>query len=353
MCAKLHVGLSKLKPAQRSAVSFIISNAVTSDDVNKLEKDYLVRMATVLSDYYSAGKPAHHNKIYFRLLASGSYVACVDEMINRMAEQARNILGLISRAPDLRDLLKYAEGADNTEISMQLVTCDYEMCECGQRRTQMPDTSELVCPACGRVKTMVGVIFRDDQFYTQDGQKTKHSGYDTSRHYRFWMDRLQAIETKSFAREELAKIEYVIGRDKYNKYDLTCEVMRRILKDPQVSLTRLNNHVPLLIKTFGGRPPPTLTFQENQLCAAKFSLAMSAYTIVNPSGGNKPYYPYFIYKILYVMLADGEKIRILDYIHLQSRETVTKNDILFKKICDYAHDPVLVYTPTDPMGRIY
>jgi hypothetical protein len=54
---------------------------------------------------------------------------------------------------------------------------------------------------------------------------------------------------------------------------------------------------------------------------------MKLYDMVNPEGGNKPYYPYFIYKILEEMFKDNaEKSRLLDYIHLQSRETVIKND---------------------------
>ncbi len=86
----------------------------------------------------------------------------------------------------------------------------------------------------------------------------------------------------------------------------------------------------------------------------RFNKAMRLYDIVVPGGGNKPYYPYFIYKIMeYEFRNKPEKLRLLDFIHLQSRETVIKNDKLFKRMCELADkNDGLVYEPTDPGGRV-
>ena len=61
---------------------------------------------------------------------------------------------------------------------------------------------------------------------------------------------------------------------------------------------------------------------------------------------NKPYYPYFIYKILENMFCKSSKIRILECIHLQSRETVIDNDLIYEKICDSSNGE-FTFKPTD------
>jgi hypothetical protein len=231
----------------------------------------------------------------------------------------------------------------------------YEICKCSWRMSVIPELSHLRCenPLCGRIKNIVGAVFRDDQFYPQEGQKTKHGGYDTNRHYKFWMERLQAQEPKVFNETDLKNIETILKRDDYAPDKINCETMRHILKDPLVRATSLNDHVPLLVKTFGGRPPPLLDHNENKMCAIMFSAAMKLYDTINPDGGNKPYYPYFIYKIVEELFWDKpDQLRLLDYIHLQSRETVIKNDKYYESMCELA-DPSLglVYKPTNPAAR--
>jgi hypothetical protein len=124
--------------------------------------------------------------------------------------------------------------------------------------------------------------------------------------------------------------------------------MRKILKDPSVKLTCLYDNTPLLVKTFGGEPPPTLSYSERRIVSIKFNKLMELYNEIVPCGNN-PYYPYFIYKILERLFPQGhEKRCILDYIHLQSRDTVIKNDNIYKEICKLSNpEDELVYVPTD------
>lgn len=213
----------------------------------------------------------------------------------------------------------------------------------------VPDLSELHCSSCAFVRSIVGTVFRDE-YHPQEGQKVKHGGYEPAKHYRLWIERLQALENKTFDADTLARIEYVLTRDRYDRRALTCEKMRAILKDPKVADTQLNDHAPLLVKRFGGPTPPVLSFHEHQLLFARFSRLMALYDLVRPGPGNKRYYPYFIYKIIeHEFRTQPVKLRLLDSIHLQSRDTVIKNDIIFKHICELA-DPVdgLTYRPTDP-----
>jgi len=322
-------------------------------DLDKIEENYNLSIVTVFSDYYSdAKKEEAATREYYKIISRENVVIAINNIINKL----QRITSAAHHA-NQEDVSKLLYIAKKMHIESSLEVNDYEVCKkCGSRMIVMPELSELHCENayCGKIKVMFGVVFRDDQFYPQEGQKTKHGRYDTSRHYKFWIERLQALEAKTFEPEDLAKIEYVINRDGYKKYELNCKLIRRILKDPCVNKTDLNDHTPLLVKTLGGRAPPVLDFHENRIISIRFNKVMVLYDVVNPDGGNKPYYPYFLYKLIEDYFRnDAEKLRFLDYIHLQSRETVIKNDKYYEKIAKLAtKEDGIVYTPTDPAGRI-
>lgn len=327
--------------------------------IETIEDDYNLSVISALNDYYQCrSKEDSATREYYRIIVSENFLSQINQQFVLIRSAVTELYGVLKRScPQLKELdiiSKQIERGQSIDVRVAIEKRCYETCKCGHRMDAVPEWSELHCSECGRIKTIIGAVFRDDQFYPQDGQKGKHSGYDTSRHYRFWMERLQALEAKVFEQGDLDRIEYVINRDNYDKHRLCCEDMREILKDSKVSATHLNDHAPLLVKMFGGQAPPRLDFQENKIISISFNKAMRLYDIINPDGGNKPYYPYFIYKIIEHHFRDNtEKLRLLDYIHLQSRETVIKNDKHYKKMCDLA-DPNqdgLIYAPTDPGSR--
>ena len=354
------------KPGKKSTECLAILNNLqinlNIDSLETIEKEYGLSVVPILGEYYSSSLGENKNtRDYYRAITSDNFCGKIVDATSRTRVIISNMYKILSTHIASRSIIKETEyeleiiskkleHAQCIEINIQLEKRNYEVCKCGNRMTVIPELSELRCDLCCKTKKIIGAVFRDDQFYPQEGQKTKHGGYDTTRHYKFWMERLQALESKSFSDIDVHNIEYVIARDSHNRKDLNCETMRYILKDPIVGATHLNDHAPLLVKTFGGVPPPQLDFQENRLTAIRFNKAMKLYDEVNPEGGNKPYYPYFIYKILEHMFKDStEKLRILDYIHLQSRETVIKNDKYYMQMCVMAEpEDGLVYTPTDP-----
>jgi len=366
----------KIKRAAKSHIGRKYENIVSvvksidfpkmNTDLNVLERDYNLSVVNILTDYYQNNDENANTKKYYRVIMSENFLSRVTDLTNRssyIVETLHKILEnhIVCKVEkkniecELNDVSKIITSIHSVKINNTLEKNNYEKCKCGYRMYTVPELSELRCanPDCSKVKNIIGTIFRDEQYHSQDGQKSKHGGYDTSRHYRFWMERLQALETKTFSDKDMENIEYIISRDGYTKYNLSCETMREILKDPLVGATHLNDHAPLLVKTFGGISPPQLDFQENRLCSIRFNKVMKLYDVINPEGGNKPYYPYFIYKILEHMFKDCEKIRLLDYIHLQSRETVIKNDKDYEKICNISDESDgLVYKPTDPAGRL-
>ena len=364
-------GKPKISKQIGSRLELLCLNVIT-DQLTTIETDYSLSVASVMVSYYdSRVSEGKNTENYYRIITSENFASRLNDAaadIRSAIYSLRDIIltpKLMTKADarsfeiTLDEHTKTIERVRSIELNSLLVKQDYEVCKCGQRMLVVPELSELHCPdiTCGKVRTIIGVVFRDDQFYPQEGQKPKHGGYDTRRHYKFWSERLQALESKTFREEDLTSIEYVIKRDRVDRKTITCEKMRAILKDPKVSATKLNDHVPLLVKTLGGPSPPYLTFQENKITSMRFNKAMRLYEIVNPNTAanpNKPYYPYFLGKIWEEMFKnDPDKLRILNYIHHQSRETVVKNDNHYKEICLLA-DPAdgLVYRSTDP-SRVY
>lgn len=212
-------------------------------------------------------------------------------------------------------------------------------CACGGEYEVLPSTSQKKCGVCGLIEDIHGIIFKTE-FTSIETTRTKNTSYDTSRHYKIWIERLQAIEKKTFEAATIRALQTIMRKHKYTTADLTCEKMRDVIKWAKLSRNEsLNEHVPLLIKTFGGPAPPILTPSEDKLLQVRFSKVMLLYTLVNPNARNKPYYPYFIWQLVAEMFKHvPSKLRLLDYIHLQSAETIRKNNEHYQAICALA-DP--------------
>lgn len=218
-------------------------------------------------------------------------------------------------------------------------------CDCGHPMRVVPESAEMHCDHCGRVKTISGSA--SEAAVTES--KHKCNGKEIIRHFKFWMERLQAIENVTFPQELIDSVMYVLARDRYTISRLTVPQMRTVLKDPKVAATSFNDHAPALIKRVGGPAPPIHTYDDLEVTKSRFIRVMTLHDQINPIAGNKPYYPHFIYKIIEEQHKnDKDKLRTLEYIHMQTEDTVVKNDNTYKQICQLANDPGsgLVYRPT-------
>lgn len=223
----------------------------------------------------------------------------------------------------------------------------YDQCECGKTMNKI-EATYIVCD-CGLTKIALDIPTKDDSS-RDDIIKRPKANYTYGRHYEYWSSRIQGIEGKEIPVEQLRKIRDVLVRDKYKPSDLNCEVIREVLKDQAVRLTtELNEHASYLVGKFGGAKPYVLTADESHRAKEMFLKIMYYYEKQHPNAGNKPYYPYFIYKIYEHMFArDRSKLRVLNYIHLQGVETVRKHDKDLEEICREAGSSLeLTYRPTD------
>lgn len=221
-----------------------------------------------------------------------------------------------------------------------------DYCECGNIMQVIASSSEMVCNHCGYLYELKGTVFDDNQFYSQEGTRYKHAGYEPSKHCKCWLERIQAKETNTILSAQINKIEACIKRDGItNKKRLTIEQIRKYLKD--TGLTELNEHVALIKKLITGIAPPQLTYAETQDITNSFSKAVKAYNIIRPScKSNILFYPFIIWKLIEMHVSDFIKRKaLLSFIHLQGPQTLVSNDQIWQRICNVI--PGFKYRPTD------
>jgi hypothetical protein len=221
-----------------------------------------------------------------------------------------------------------------------------DYCECGHLMQVMAGSSEMVCNHCGYLYELKGTVFDDNQFYSQEGTRYKHAGYEPSKHCKAWLERIQARETNTITDLQLMKIDICIRRDGItNKKRLTIEQLRRYLKD--TDLTELNEHVALIKRLITGITPPQLTYAETQAITNSFSKAVKAYNIIRPRNkSNMLFYPFLLWKLIDMHVTDYSKRKsLLSFIHLQGTQTLIQNDQIWHQICGVT--PGFHYRPTD------
>ncbi len=317
-----------------------------------------LHMIGPIIDYYQDDNKLRTTKEYHRALSSEDFAGKMANLTFRLSKEVNELITIEKRVQSGDDVYNHMVTIIRSLNDVKMITKFIsdndkdDICRCGEPMLIYQEQSEYRCPKCGETKNIEATIFRDDQYFSYDGHKVNYSGYDSNKHFRFWMDRLQAQEKKEFRQCDLEKIRAYLTTNKIDISKLTCEQMRSILKDRSLKLSCLNENVPLLIKTFGGVTPPIFDFEEMKKIQAMFDTIMKLYTIAHSKSSkssNKSYFPYFIFQIILILFKDNpEKLRFLQYIHLQSDKTMKKNDRRYKKLCEVRTlDHKLVYHPID------
>lgn len=282
--------------------------------------------------------------------------ACTDQPADMSPEAANYELNTAARLAAViavvDSLARDIDRISRMDLQHPLETVAYDVCDCGANMTIRAESSELACPVCGISRPILGAVFSDDQFFPQEGQKTKHGDYAPKRHCRHWIERIFAEENNSGFIQHIPAITAEIKREGYCRVEITCENVRNILK--RLGLTNLNEHVPSIIKLVGGIPPPIFTREERRRLELKFNRVIDLYSVVKPNNKNRRYYPYFMYKIVEWDYRDNpEYLRLLNYIHLQSEDTYVVNDADYEKICELFDSPAdLTFIPTEATGGV-
>lgn len=324
---------------------------------NKIKDNYEMDVVDILTEYYDDNDEdliEKHNKntmadVYGMYITSGNYNGQLEQCMDFIETILEYIMSNSNKKyseENIRELSILVKKFKRSKISTSISTIKYDNCVCGTKMKIFPNTSELVCPTCGKVLVLYGTVFEDTQFYNQEGQRSKHGCYDPSRHCKFWVYRIQAKETTEIPKKCIDQLVYCIKRDGITDCRrLLCSQLRIYLKETHN--TEYNDHIPLIRKIITGIVPPQLTCNELRQLYNLFDKSVNTFDTIKPTGkSNTMYYPYIIYKILDLIIPSGiRKKRILECIHLQSRDTLIANDNLWELICEKLPD--LEYRPTD------
>lgn len=228
---------------------------------------------------------------------------------------------------------------------------------CGSTMTLHSATSELTCdsPDCGQIMTLQGVLYEDSQIYTQQvNNPNKTKKYDPNGHLSKWIDKILAKEDYIFDTavvdriDRMALAEYKRGDRVRPMINMRVEKVREWLQ--KCKFTDCYDHAPLLRKIITGKHgpqvvPPEFMPEELHDILIEASLALREFESVitdeqilarlgKDRVRNKFYYPYILWQTINLKIRDTRKRKILECIHLQSDDTLRRNDIVWKEICN-------------------
>ena len=246
-----------------------------------------------------------------------------------------------------------------TNCTIDVQKIDYEKCPtCLNEMVVDASRSELYCNSCGTIRELVGTVFEDSQFYSQEGQKAKSGTFNPNRHFQFWWAHILARESdeelgdketpgNQYGEVMLNQLRAIIKRDGKFLQLLTVNDIRLMIRE--IGRSDLNKNVSLILKKLTGIGPPQIPDSISIKAENLFTKAIEiGEKNVKSDRINRNYYPYYIYKILdaIIPIDDYENRRVLFYIYIQSKETVESNDVNWEFICQELSDE-LTYVPTD------
>lgn len=229
----------------------------------------------------------------------------------------------------------------NTPVDTDIRKLDYKICpNCRGRMNLDGPRSELRCTKCDFILTLKGMMYDESHMYSNDGSLAKRGAYETSRHCRYHVERILAIKNPNISESVIGpggKIDKWLERNfKYPKL-ATCPDYRRCLKE--IDETKYNEHVPYIRQVKSGVSPERLFHHEMRLLYIYFEKAVMAFNdIKSDERANLKYYPYFIFKIIEIILHKNEDKKrlqsIVNCIHFQRDNTIVANDRLWEQICE-------------------
>jgi len=347
--------------------------------IQEISDDYEMGSVKIISDYFQeiqrfqeseelrkgkGDKDAHISKLnqYFNdyqifikrenfIGKIERYYNTIKNLVNTLTKMKNSVI--LEYINDIKTGFMIYESFTLTENSNNI---SYNKCpKCQKGMKIISNMSEMVCEMCGITENLYGTVFEDDQFYFQEGNRSKTGSYDPGKHCRFWIERIQARESKEIPDPVLVKIRECIKHNKIRNVDeISCKEIRKYLSQTRNSI--YNEHVPLIRKLITGKSPEPLLEEEVQLITIYFDKVIRVYEEIKPdTKTNVPYHPYLIYKIIEHILHKKPPIEFqkckkrilntLSCIHLQSRETLINNDNTWSEICDNIEE--ITYRPTD------
>jgi hypothetical protein len=279
-----------------------------------------------------------------------------DELLEELSNDS--ILDRMDRILELTTDTELITQYKSIDIPMNIKSVQSNICDyCGDIMIQTYDRTAYECIDCNLTKPIHNTLIS----ISKNIPRSKIGNFNPERHFKTWIDRILAKESEDELRipslslncdQIIEKIkDSLISRSKSIEH-ITIDDIRLILKE--LRITALNKNTSLIAKKITNRSPPNITDDQYMHVHSLFVLVMEARDKINNINKcNRIYYPYYIAKILDIILTDPLQRKILNYIHLHKETTLSSNDVEWSEICNIV--PLLTdkYKPTLPSTSRY
>lgn len=303
-------------------------------DLQKVSDDYFLHLSGCFLEYKKLKNTDTYNN-FVRTLLEVNTLSNLDTIYGE----------LVSACTDRHHISKLERMYNELHVTPAIMEKKETKCTCGEDMYMDPVRNILLCCKCGASERVFVLVVEEEQSTANLDHKTKQGKYDPIKHCKIWMDRIQGREVIDIPKELIQGIKAKIRRDNIYLETITCQKIRTYLKELQQS--GYNNNIPYIHKCITSIDPPQLSETELNKIYKDFANVMNVYKRIKPRDKpNSLYHPYFIYKIIEQRFK-GDPVRcrnILSYIHMQSRETIIGNDMIWREMCELLD---FTYQPTE------
>lgn len=316
----------------------INDNKNSNDIYEKIRNKFDLTEASYLVQYYSTQDDKQRRDI-------------IQELSTRI--KSKNIIS------DMTDLIKEIEDAQSTgwnstqsyifhqnkqrynevAIKHKPTITDMKICpDCKSSVNVYEQFSQLRCSECPYTFTLEGTTFDDAQSkFAQENNIAKGAGYEAARHFNNHLDKILGLKYKEIPERVHKKIKkwFVLNNIEFIR-TLKYYNWRQILKD--IKETKFNDYIPHIMSHYKCAKLGWLEYSERKRAEIMFEIIIDVYEQIKEESQNIKYYPFFIAKIIEIILEDPKhqqrKQYFLSNVHFQEETTIEYNDAIWKKICD-------------------
>ena len=182
-------------------------------------------------------------------------------------------------------------------------------------------STAVECPKCGLADTKL--LMKDYHKFSNSYLEPSKQTFDHEKHFATWINNILGINKP---KEDLLPTlrDYI---KKNNISTVSIKSLRLILKS--LKKAKYYKYTSYFYKQLTGVDPPFIprdTISRAKWYFNKFYNARERLVVEGKLPKTNPQYPYLIYKIFDLILADEKKRRILQFIHLPSKSTLLKRN---------------------------
>ena len=302
----------------------------TQTEIDKLVKgeelkDYYLRNADIMMEYYSQQKKAAAPKA--AAMAGSGSLTTFDKLFQPTESEAPTKKKIFDEYVQRMGLSSGTVITDAAETLKKMA----EHCSiCNVAREELTAEGILVCPKCGSEE--YSLVVTDTPGFRDPPKERNNYAYKKMNHLNEILNQFQAKESTKIPDEVMNEVICEIKKRRIeNIASLTEQDIRDILK--KLERNRYYEHATHILSRLNGNPPPTITAEVEEKIRAMFQEIQAPFLLYCPDDRrNLLSYAYIIYKFLELLELDEYKVH---FTLLKSRDRLIAHDQVWKKICDY------------------